>query len=288
MKRLILIVSCLLVPVSGWATESQSRAKDEHLNLRLKVQDEQLEAVAEFAAFKRDAIEQGHANSLNRLRHKAQNTARRIPFTHRFLWTEFSKMNALKSYPENYFWDSELKFSKDQALLRLSMIEDYFTDTITVLLLDKGFRNFLEQIVYVNRYQNSKPTRSQKLLYREAVDLLRIVERFHREAEQIESRRKASLAHLGAWERDRTEDVQTMKREIGAEASKPKYGVVSAIGYGQTAACCMVTGANGTFRLGDAVTGDVKVARIERDRVEFDKNGKRWIQKIGEPPNSAW
>ena len=32
---------------------------------------------------------------------------------------------------------------------------------------------------------------------------------------------------------------------------------------------------------GDTVNG-VTVVRIERDRVEFEKNGKRWVQKIRE------
>ena len=33
---------------------------------------------------------------------------------------------------------------------------------------------------------------------------------------------------------------------------------------------------------------EVKIVRIERFTVEFDKNGKRWKQHVREQPNSVW
>ena len=40
-------------------------------------------------------------------------------------------------------------------------------------------------------------------------------------------------------------------------------------------------------REGDTIDG-VTVFKIYDDRVEFEKDGKRWTQKVGEQPNLAW
>jgi membrane-associated HD superfamily phosphohydrolase len=34
--------------------------------------------------------------------------------------------------------------------------------------------------------------------------------------------------------------------------------------------------------------GDIKVVSISKEEVEFEKNGKRWKQRVSEPPNLAW
>ena len=33
---------------------------------------------------------------------------------------------------------------------------------------------------------------------------------------------------------------------------------------------------------------NIKIVKIHRDKVEFEKNGKNWVQVIGEPANPAW
>jgi hypothetical protein len=33
---------------------------------------------------------------------------------------------------------------------------------------------------------------------------------------------------------------------------------------------------------------DIKIVKIHRDRVEFEKSGKNWVQVIGAPANPAW
>jgi len=279
MKRLVLIISCVLVPASGWGAD---------LSQRLKNQDKRLEGLAEYVSWKQNSIERGYALGLARLRQRAQHRASRIPFTYRFLWTEFPKMHLQKPYPENYFWKSELPFCKDQARLRMAMKNNYFTGTTGSLLLDSDFRSLLEYIVYVDHFQNPTPTPLRNLLYEDAVDLLREVQRFHREAEQLESNKKACLANLEMFEREVREDVLRIKREIETEVKKPRLGVVSAIGYGDTGAFCMIAGVDGLLRSGDTATSSVKINRVDRDEVEFVKNGQTWIQKVGELPNTAW
>ena len=38
---------------------------------------------------------------------------------------------------------------------------------------------------------------------------------------------------------------------------------------------------------GDTIRG-VKVVKIYRDKVEFEKDGERWTQEVREKPNRAW
>lgn len=291
MKWLVLVVSCVLVPASGWGTEKQFQSTDlieQSVNQRLKAQDERLGGLAEYVSWKRNSIEQGYALSLTRLKQRAQHRASRIPFTYKLLWTEFWKMNSQKPYTENYFWKSELTFWKDEARFRVAMKDNYFTGTMRDLLLDEDFRRLLDYIVNVDHFHNPVRTVSRDILYREARDLLRLVDEFQRQARQLDNGRRAGLAYLDQWEKDCKEDVLRVKRVIGAEVKKPKLGVVSAIGYGDTGAFCMVAGVDGILRAGDTVDNNVKITRIGRDEVEFVKNSRSWTQRVGEQPDSAW
>jgi len=40
-------------------------------------------------------------------------------------------------------------------------------------------------------------------------------------------------------------------------------------------------------REGDTI-GDIKIVKIDKDKVEFEKNGKRWTQALNETPGSEW
>ena len=41
------------------------------------------------------------------------------------------------------------------------------------------------------------------------------------------------------------------------------------------------------LREGDVI-GDVKIVKIYRNEVEFEKNGQRWKQGVRQRPNEAW
>jgi hypothetical protein len=64
-----------------------------------------------------------------------------------------------------------------------------------------------------------------------------------------------------------------------------QYGVVTGILYVLEDSSAVVDGQ--IVYNGDMIYG-VKVVRIEKSAVEFEKNGVQWKQRIQEKPNPAW
>jgi hypothetical protein len=64
-----------------------------------------------------------------------------------------------------------------------------------------------------------------------------------------------------------------------------KTGVVTAIVYNEENSSAVI--GDKIVHQGDIING-VKVVGIYRDRVEFDKDGTKWAQKIRERPAKGW
>ncbi|KPK39856.1 MAG: hypothetical protein AMJ65_11085 [Phycisphaerae bacterium SG8_4] len=62
-------------------------------------------------------------------------------------------------------------------------------------------------------------------------------------------------------------------------------GFVSGIAYSQGHALAFIN--DKMISEGDVIDG-ITVLKIHEDAVEFEKNGKRWTQKVGEQPVSRW
>lgn len=73
------------------------------------------------------------------------------------------------------------------------------------------------------------------------------------------------------------------KKPVKKPAKKP--GVVTGILYDVEKPCAVVGGE--TVNEGDVVKG-IKVVKIHRGEVEFEKNGEVWRQLLGGQPNPAW
>ncbi len=62
-------------------------------------------------------------------------------------------------------------------------------------------------------------------------------------------------------------------------------GMVSGIMYAEENPSAVI--GHGIVLEGDAID-DVNVVKIHKDKVEFEKNGRRWTQRVGQLPNGAW
>jgi len=65
----------------------------------------------------------------------------------------------------------------------------------------------------------------------------------------------------------------------------PNKGRVSSIAYSESHALVLI---NDKMVSEGGVIDGVTVFKIHEDTVEFEKNGKRWTQKVGEQPVSRW
>ena len=95
--------------------------------------------------------------------------------------------------------------------------------------------------------------------------------------ENIKKKKAADLKRL----------VDRTKKSQATKAAKPKQtrGVVSGIVYGTGAS--MILLGNQIYAEGEAADG-VKIVKIHPGKVEFEKNGERWVQRIREPADSHW
>ena len=118
--------------------------------------------------------------------------------------------------------------------------------------------------------------------------LLVIMREFESKSMRLENLRKTYLAELEQWENDQREDVFRVMREIEAQLKTPELGVVSAISYDDKGAFCMIDGVDEAIIYPGSIINNVKVVKIDRYKVEFEENGKSWVQVIGKPANPAW
>lgn len=78
---------------------------------------------------------------------------------------------------------------------------------------------------------------------------------------------------------------ERLKENLSAEKPQPTVGLVSGIVYSERKPSAIIGGK--IVYQGESANG-VKIVRIYRDRVEFEKNGKKWEQKVREPSKAFW
>jgi hypothetical protein len=102
--------------------------------------------------------------------------------------------------------------------------------------------------------------------------------RFQEELGQLEKSRGICLAQLAEWEKGRRENIEAIgnTKESGNESD---FGVIKAINYEKENSFIMI---NDKIVYQGQSIGDIEVVRIEPEKVEFKKEGKSWLQKIGE------
>jgi len=76
-----------------------------------------------------------------------------------------------------------------------------------------------------------------------------------------------------------------LKEGLSAEKPQPTIGLISGIVYSEQKPAAIISGKIACQ--GESANG-VKIVRIYRDRVEFEKNGKKWEQKVREPTKAYW
>jgi hypothetical protein len=106
-----------------------------------------------------------------------------------------------------------------------------------------------------------------------------IVESLERSGAAVERQKKYALSvSLAGLEKRLKENALIPK-------AKPTHGVVTGIVYGEGKQTALID--KEIVHPGDAIHG-VKVVRIRRDSVEFEKKGKVWKQKVRETAESFW
>jgi len=75
------------------------------------------------------------------------------------------------------------------------------------------------------------------------------------------------------------------KNDVVYERPEPRFGVVTAILYCEDTPTVLIE--DQMLHKGDVIH-DVKVLEIGTDKVQFDKQGEQWEQKVQEPAKPEW
>jgi hypothetical protein len=289
MKTLILIFGCLLLVIPSQAAEKNQA---DH-SVQLNIQKERLQDICDIASRRRQDIENRYLAGLMQLKQQALQRARKIKLLDRMLWTEFISKSGRKPYSDIYFYNARTFILDDPKAfdeLRGAMIDSYFLNTVADFLMDADARKLLADIV-----NSDTPRDSQNFLIRkEAQELLAVMDYFAVLSERLENQKASELTDLLIWEESSMAEVQRAIREMVSPPKETPYGTVIAVIYYNKDSLCMIEGIDEIIKLGDTInnaqTKNVKIVKIDIDRarVEFDGNGRQWVQAVGQSPNPGW
>lgn len=83
----------------------------------------------------------------------------------------------------------------------------------------------------------------------------------------------------------RLAELERPKEKVITPETKPTHGLVKGIVYSSEKASAVVD--HKIVHEGDTILG-VVVVKIYKDKVEFDKNGTKWEQKVRQTPEAYW
>jgi hypothetical protein len=275
---------CLVLLIPCQAAEENQDVQSVQIN----IQKERLQDIRDIASRQRQDIENRYNESLAQLKQEALQQARTIKFLDRIFWTEFISKSCQKPCAGSYIGYNISPFRGDSKVYRLhaAMIDSYFLNRVADFLMNDDARKLLADIV------NSD---SQNLLIRnKAEELLTIMDYFAAMSEDIENKKESELTYLRIWQECLMDEVQQVIREIESPPKVIPYGSVTAVMHYNKDSFCMIEGIDEIIKAGvtinNAQTKNVKIVKIDTDKakVEFDRNGKRWAQAVGESPNPGW
>lgn len=238
---------------------------------------EPLQEKEELIARKRQHIEDRYARRLIVLRDSAEQRAKReFRYPRRILWSEFLKM--LNQTPtENRYFLTQSFLEHKTYKLRDAMMKDYSVYSLGTLLLDENARRIVAHIESSGNYD--------RLMRTEARRLLAVMDELKSKLLRLHRQKEYELAQLEQEEKELKEGLLRVRRAEKVQPKTPQRGVVSAICHGKEGRLVMVD--DKIVYEGESIK-DVKILKIYVDRVEFEKNGKAWVQKLGEEPKAFW
>jgi hypothetical protein len=166
--------------------------------------------------------------------------------------------------------------------LRAAMVDSYFLNTVTNLLLNPNFHKRLVELADGSAYN------SQSLLIRkDARQLLHIVDEFQTKLKTLQNRKTAKLAALEQQRQSLRADVLRVIQDIKAGPETVNEGTISAIMYSQNSPLCMIDGIDNILREGDSI-GNIVIVKIQPDHVQFAREGQKWTQQVGKAASDFW
>ena len=275
---------------------------DEQTEWRISYQEQRLDDVQQWAVIERQRIERWYQERLEELWLLAEGRAKELRPAERALWTRFIKTNNELPYANAYFFDGGATLGyKGKRRLSMSLADSYFlTETASFLLDEDAYRLLSwmaespEQLSLVHKRINTETRRgrfhgeTRNGLRREIRRVLKLMDELISRREYLEGLRGVYLADVEQVERDVQEDITVRVGDIKAESQQVQVGLVIAICLDGKRPAAMIEGLEEDLVYEGQKVNGVKVVKVYSLGVEFEKKGRKWVQRIGQKPSSAW
>ncbi len=270
---------------------------------RIKVQEARVPRIEAVAAQDREEIERWykirHAEAVQDI---ARPAAARLSLAEREQWVQYADLYLDRFYAPAYF---NYGFTSPRvALLGQAMVQEYLISEMANLLASEEFERKLTQVVEERLEVSPLPflrdgtvgllePQLLPLLRDQAQKLLVLVQQVRTElgerVRRLDYQRKARLDTTMKWENDVKEQVRGILEYLRQSEPRPaQFGVVESVGYCPDGGYfCLIQGVDRALGIGDTV-GKVRIVKIDREKVEFAKDGTAWAQQLGAAPQAFW
>jgi hypothetical protein len=275
-----------LFPVSVVLAAGPSAAS-RNLEERIGIQQERLPQIEQMAQEQREQVERWYERQRARTPEEARKLAARFSLAERLRWIEYARMYADRPSTAYYF-DSpyySYPFTDRAILLPYAMTEEYTISEMADLLRSESFRAKLAQVE--DEEWELPILRREARRLRDLMDTLNV--ELTMDVQQLERNKAARLDAIARQEKNLQEQVRTILDYLKqSEQRPPQLGVVESVGFSpQSGSFCLIEGVEKVLQPGDTVRG-IRVVTVDPQKVEFAKNGVRWTQQLGAPPQPYW
>ena len=217
---------------------------------------------------KRQGIENIYNRQIEALELSIENKAKRLGASYINLWLEFHKMIEANPTADSYFSrpDPDILLS---SRLRDNMIESYAIASAKIFLLDPEARKLLSHIKTSNNYSDRIRKQTRKVLI--------VMDQSQSTLKHIQEQRQYNLAKLARLKNDLKQKALALEQYTKHQPENQKKGIVNVIVYDGKNYMAVID--DKLLRQGDYVDG-ARILGIQAEEVEFEKNGKSWVQKL--------
>ena len=233
----------------------------------------QLQNINQLVYKKQQHIEECYSYHLNELQKLIKNRAKKINMFELMLWKEFVEQTNKEEHEDIPFISIPrlVVMESEISKLHAAMMNQYFMDKIATFIMDKKAHKLIYNIVNNNDHDLR--------IRRRARNVLRIMDEVQPHVSYLERQKHHELIKLQEWESQMKENLFKAKPET------TELGVLTTIACIEDDPMIMVNGK--ILSEGDEIQG-VKVLKIHREKVDFEKKGEKWTQKLGEIKEEFW
>jgi len=238
---------------------------------------QQQQDVEKLIARQRQLVQDRYEQEIGELEKSAQAAAlKEFRYPRRILWEQFLKMLNQMPMENRYFLKSGFLEHKTHEL-RYAMMDSYSIYSLGTLLVDENARKIVAGLESNSNYSF--------LMRTQACKVLAVMDGLQSKLLGIERQRQYQLAQLEQTEKALRQDLCDSRDAVKTPLKTPERGVVGAIAYDLKGSFAMVDGQ--IVRQAETID-NVRIVKIYPDAVEFEKNGERWTQQLGQVQETFW